>query len=320
MAIHEPTRVGEGGRERIDLSVIVPILNEAPTLEALADRLVRTLHRMGKSYEVIFVDDGSTDDSAKLLKGLYELHPTIKVIRLNRNYGQHMAIFAGLERARGEVIVTLDGDLQNPPEEIPRLLEKIQEGYDVVCGRRTSRQDPLLRRLLSSLASRLASRLVGVTMDDYGSMLRAYRRPVVEQVLRCRDRSMYIPALANACAGSVAEIPVGHRRRVSGGSRYNLLGLLRLMADLATGVSLVPIRLINLAGALLALLGVGFGLYTALQHVQGSPQTMLSALMALILVVAGLQLMALGLIGEYVGRTCMEVRQHPRYVIQELWE
>ena len=320
MAIHEPTRVGEGGRERIDLSVIVPILNEAPTLEALADRLVRTLHRMGKSNEVIFVDDGSTDDSAKLLKGLYELHPTIKVIRLNRNYGQHMAIFAGLERARGEVIVTLDGDLQNPPEEIPRLLEKIQEGYDVVCGRRTSRQDPLLRRLLSSLASRLASRLVGITMDDYGSMLRAYRRPVVEQVLRCRDRSMYIPALANAFAGSVAEIPVGHRRRVSGGSRYNLLGLLRLMADLATGVSLVPIRLINLAGALLALLGVGFGLYTALQHVQGSPQTMLSALMALILVVAGLQLMALGLIGEYVGRTCMEVRQHPRYVIQELWE
>jgi undecaprenyl-phosphate 4-deoxy-4-formamido-L-arabinose transferase len=320
MAIHEPTRVGEGGRERVDLSVIVPILNEAPTLEALADRLVRTLHRMGKSYEVIFVDDGSTDDSAKLLKGLYELHPTIKVIRLNRNYGQHMAIFAGLERARGEVIVTLDGDLQNPPEEIPRLLEKIQEGYDVVCGRRTSRQDPLLRRLLSSLASRLGSRLVGVTMDDYGSMLRAYRRPVVEQVLRCRDRSMYIPALANAFAGSVAEIPVSHRRRVSGGSRYNLLGLLRLMADLATGVSLVPIRLINLAGALLALLGVGFGLYTALQHVQGSPQTMLSALMALILVVAGLQLMALGLIGEYVGRTCMEVRQHPRYVIQELWE
>src|SRR5919109_1133169 len=287
MALHEPARVGEGSRERIDLSVIVPVLNEAPTLDELADRLICTLHRLGKSYEVIFVDDGSTDDSARLLKGLYELHPTIKVIRLNRNYGQHMAIFAGLERARGEVIVTLDGDLQNPPEEVPRLLEKIQEGYDVVCGHRTSRQDPLLRRLLSSLASRLTSRLVGVAMDDYGSMLRAYRRPVVEQVLRCRDRSMYIPALANAFAGSVAEIPVGHRRRVSGGSRYNLLGLLRLMADLATGVSLVPIRLINLAGALLALLGVGFGLYTALQHVQGSPQTMLSALMALILVVAG---------------------------------
>jgi undecaprenyl-phosphate 4-deoxy-4-formamido-L-arabinose transferase len=115
MAVHEPARVGEGSRERIDLSVIVPILNEASTLEELAGRLLSTLHRIGKSYEVIFVDDGSTDDSAKLLKGLYELQPTIKVIRLNRNYGQHLAIFAGLERARGEVVVTLDGDLQNPP-------------------------------------------------------------------------------------------------------------------------------------------------------------------------------------------------------------
>ena len=320
MAVHESARVGEGSCERIDLSVIVPILNEAPTLEELADRLVCTLHRMGKSYEVIFVDDGSTDDSAKLLKGLYELHPMIKVIRLNRNYGQHMAIFAGLERARGEVVVTLDGDLQNPPEEIPKLLEKIQEGFEVVGGQRISRQDSLRRRLLSSLASKLASRLVGVTMDDYGSMLRAYRRPVVEQILRCQDRSMFIPALANSFAGSIAEIPVEHRRRAAGGSRYNLLGLLRLMADLATGLSLLPIRLISLTGALLALLGVGFGLYIALQSLHGSPQTMLTLLIVLILLVSGLQLLALGLIGEYVGRTCMEVRQRPRYVIQELWE
>jgi undecaprenyl-phosphate 4-deoxy-4-formamido-L-arabinose transferase len=320
MALHEPARVGEGRRERIDLSVIVPILNEAPTLEELADRLICTLQRMGKNYEVIFVDDGSTDDSAKLLRGLYELHPTIKVIRLNRNYGQHMAIFAGLERARGEIVVTLDGDLQNPPEEIPRLLEKIQEGYDVVCGERTSRQDPLRRRLFSSLVGKLASRLVGVTMRDYGSMLRAYRRPVVDQLLRCQDRSMYIPALANAFAASVTEIPVEHQRRAAGRSRYNVFGLLRLMADLVTGFSLWPIRLISLAGTLLALLGVGCGLYIALQSLQGSPQTMVSVLMALILVVAGLQLLALGLIGEYVGRTCMEVRQRPRYGIQEIWE
>jgi undecaprenyl-phosphate 4-deoxy-4-formamido-L-arabinose transferase len=320
MVIHESARVGEGSCERLDLSVIVPILNEAPTLEELADRLVGTLHRVGKSSEVIFVDDGSTDDSAKLLKGLYEIHPMIKVIRLNRNYGQHMAILAGLERARGEVVVTLDGDLQNPPEEIPRLLEKIQEGYDVVCGQRISRQDPLRRKLFSSLASKLASRLVGVPMCDYGSMLRAYRRPVVESLLRCRDRSMYIPALANSFAGSIAEIPVEHRRRAVGGSRYNLLGLLRLMADLATGLSLLPIRLIGLVGALLVLLGVGCALYLGLQSVQGSPQAMFSALMGLILLVAGLQLLALGLIGEYVGRACMEVRQRPRYVIQELWE
>jgi undecaprenyl-phosphate 4-deoxy-4-formamido-L-arabinose transferase len=320
MALHEPARVGEGSQERLDLSVIVPILNEASTLAELVDRLICTLHRSGKSYEVIFVDDGSTDDSAKLLRHLYELHATIKVIRLNRNYGQHMAIFAGLERARGEIVVTLDGDLQNPPEEIPRLLEKIQEGYDVVCGQRTSRQDPLRRKIPSYLVGKLASRLVGVTMRDYGSMLRAYRRPVVDQLLRCQDRSMYIPALVNAFAASVVEIPVDHRRRAAGSSRYNVFGLLRLMADLVTGFSLLPIRLVSFAGVLLTSLGSGFGLYLGLQSLRGSPSPMTPVLVALFLFVGGLQLLALGLIGEYVGRTYMEVRQRPRYGIQEVWE
>jgi len=320
MALHEPARVGEGSRERLDLSVIVPILNEAPTLDELADRLIRTLHRLGKSYEVIFVDDGSTDDSAKLLKRLYALHGTVKVIRLSRNHGQHMAIFAGLERARGEIVVTLDGDLQNPPEEIPRLLEKIQEGYDVVGGRRISRQDPLWRKIPSYLIGRLASRLVGVTMRDYGSMLRAYRRPVVDQLLCCQDQSAYIPALVNTFAASVAEIPVDHQRRAAGRSRYNVFGLLRLLADLVTGFSLLPIRLVSLAGTLLALLGSGAGLYFALQSWRGLPLTMAPVLMALLLLVGGLQLLALGLIGEYVGRTYMEVRQRPRYGIREIWE
>jgi undecaprenyl-phosphate 4-deoxy-4-formamido-L-arabinose transferase len=320
MALHEPTGVGERSRERLDLSVIVPLLDEAPTLEELADRLIGILHRLGKSYEVIFVDDGSTDDSAKLLKRLYELHPTIKVIRLNRNYGQHLAIFAGFERARGEIVVTLDGDLQNPPEEIPRLLEKMQEGYDVVCGQRTSRQDPLRRKIPSYLIGKLASRLVGVKMRDYGSMLRAYRRPVIEQLLRCQDRSIYIPALANAFAASVAEIPVAHQHRAVGRSRYNVFGLLCLAADLVIGFSLWPIRIVALVGVLLVLLGVGFGVYTGLQSWRGSPQILLSALLTLLVLVAGLQLLALGLIGEYVGRTCLEVRQRPRYSIQEIWE
>jgi undecaprenyl-phosphate 4-deoxy-4-formamido-L-arabinose transferase len=320
MAVHEPARVGEGSRERIALSVIVPILNEAPTLEELAGRLIATLHRLGKSYEVIFVDDGSTDGSAKLLKSLYELHPTVKVIRLNRNYGQHVAVFAALERARGEIIITLDGDLQNPPEEIPRLLEKIQAGYDVVGGQRTSRQDSLRRKIPSFFVSKLASRLVGVTMRDYGSMLRAYRRPVIDQLRRCQDCSMYIPALANAFAASVTEIPVHHERRAVGGSRYSFLGLLRLSADLVTGFSLLPIRLVALAGTLLALLGAGCGLYSGLQSLHGAPPALMLVLIALFCFVGGLQLLALGVIGEYVGRTCLEVRQRPRYGIQEIWE
>jgi undecaprenyl-phosphate 4-deoxy-4-formamido-L-arabinose transferase len=320
MAVHEPAGVGEGSRERLDLSVIVPIFNEAPTLEELTGRLITTLHRLGKSYEVIFVDDGGTDDSAKLLKSLYTRHPTVKVLRLNRNYGQHVAIFAALERACGEIIVTLDGDLQNPPEEIPRLLEKIQEGYDVVGGERNLRQDSLQRKIPSFIIGKLASHLVGVQMRDYGSMLRAYRRPVVDQLIRCQDRSMYIPALANALATSVAEIPVRHQRRAVGSSRYNLFGLLRLAADLVTGFSLLPIRLIGLAGALLTLVGTGCGLYIGLQSWRGAAPPLTLALTALGFFVGGLQLLALGVIGEYVGRTCMDVRQRPRYGIKEIWE
>ena len=320
MAVYELDRVGEGSRARLDLSVIVPVLNEASTLEELAERLNGTLYRLGKTHEVIFVDDGSTDASACTLRRLYERYPAFKVIRFNRNYGQHIAIFAGLERARGEVVVTLDGDLQNPPEEIPKLLEKIYGGYDVVCGQRIARQDPFGRKMLSWLVSRLASRLVGVRMSDYGSMLRAYRRPIVDQLLRCQDRSMYIPAFANAFAASVAEVPVAHHRRGAGRSKYNLLSLLGLTFDLVTGFSLLPIRLVSLMGLSLAGLGVVSGLYVGLQSLRGVLQGVTASLVALLLFVAGLQLLALGMVGEYVGRTSREVRQRPRYAIQEIWE
>jgi undecaprenyl-phosphate 4-deoxy-4-formamido-L-arabinose transferase len=320
MGLHEPGGVGEGSSARLDLSVIVPIFNEAVTLEELAARLTQTLRQIGTTYEMIFVDDGSTDYSAHLLKRVYALQPSVRVIRFNRNYGQHIAIFAGFEHARGDIVVTLDGDLQNPPEEIPRLVDKIREGYDVVCGQRLSRQDPLGRKVLSFLVAQLASRLVGVEMRDYGSMLRAYRRPVIDQLLRCQDRSPYIPTLANAFAASVAEIPVAHQRRAAGKSKYNLLGLLRLMSDLVTGFSLLPIRLVSLSGVIIAALGLGFGVYVGVQSLRGIPQGIGLGLVSLILCVAGLQLLALGLVGEYVGRTCMEVRQRPRYSIQEIWQ
>ena len=157
-------------------------------------------------------------------------------------------------------------------------------------------------------------------MRDYGSMLRAYRRPVVDQLLRCQDRTMYIPALANAFAASVAEVPVAHDRRVAGRSKYNLLGLLRLGSDLVTGFSLLPIRLVSLTGLILLLCGVASGLYVSLQSLRGSPPGATAGLVALLLFVAGLQLLALGLIGEYVGRTSLEVRQRPRYSVREIWE
>jgi undecaprenyl-phosphate 4-deoxy-4-formamido-L-arabinose transferase len=320
MAVREPAGVGQGRRESVDLSVIVPLLNEAPTLEELAGRLFTTLDRLGKSYEVIFVDDGSTDATAQILKHLYDLHPAVRVIRLNRNYGQHVAILAAFERAVGEILVTLDGDLQNPPEEIPRLLEAMQEGYEVVGGRRTARQDSWGRKIPSWLVAKLASHLVGVRMRDYGSMLRAYRRPIVEHLLRCQDRSPYLPALANAFAASVAEVAVEHHRRAAGSSRYGLGGLLRLAADLITGFSLLPIRLIGLAGLLFVLLGSACGLAAGWQRWQGMSPPLSLVVTAWMCFIGGLQLLALGVIGEYVGRACLEVRRRPRYVIREVWE
>lgn len=322
MALFEPGELGKGTKEgeRLDLSVIVPVFNEAPTLGELYERLRQTLDGFGKTYEVIFVDDGSTDGSAGILRDLYEKDSAVKVIRFNRNYGQHAAVFAGLERARGEIIVTLDGDLQNPPEEIPKLLAKVHEGYDVVGGRRMSRQDPLVRRILSFLISSIASRLVGVELKDYGSMLRAYRRQVVEQLLRCQETFTYIPALANAFAASVAEVPVSHQKRKAGRSKYTLLRLLRLNFDLVTGFSLLPIQLVSLIGLFTVLLGLGSGLYVGLRSLLGSSPGVFMGLLALFLFFIGLQLLAIGLLGEYIGRISMEVRRRPRYLIREVWE
>jgi len=304
-----------------DLSVVIPVHNEASTLEDLHHRLGQTLKSVGRSYEVIVVDDGSTDASADLLRLLRERDRTLRVVRLNRNYGQHAAVFAGLERARGAVVITMDGDLQNPPEEIPALLLKIDEGYDVVGGRRESRHDPLFRRVGSRLINRLTSLIVGVPMRDYGCMLRAYRRTVVEQLLRCQEISSFIPALANCFAGRVAEVPVAHHPRQAGRSRYGLFRLLRLCFDLLTGFSLLPIQMVSLSGVAIAIAGLGFSLFLGIRRLVVGPEVEgVFTLFAILFFFVGLQILALGLIGEYVGRIYQEVRRRPRYVVHEVWE
>lgn len=214
------------------LSVVIPVFNEELNLELLYERLERVLEELGQPYEVIFVDDGSRDGSLEVLRRLQEKHDAVRVIHLNRNYGQHAAVFAGLDHARGDMIVTLDADLQNPPEEIPRLLDKIHEGHDVVGGWRQNRQDHAVRRLCSWGVNKLISRMVGVGMQDYGCMLRAYRRDVVDIMRNRSEVSSFIPVLANTFAASPVEIPVAHDRRFSGRSKYNPLRLLRLAFDL----------------------------------------------------------------------------------------
>ena len=238
----EPTPVPE-------ISVVIPVFNEEDNLRELGERLVRTLTGMGRSFEIIFVDDGSTDGSWQLLTDLNGQYPqNIRALQFHRNFGQHQAIFAGFQASRGQVMVTLDADLQNPPEEIPRLVAKLDEGYDTVGGWRENRRDSIFRRLPSQLVNYVMSRVTGVKLRDYGCMLRAYRRSVVDSINQCHESSSFIPALANLFAHRVAEIPVGHAERERGKSKYGIIKLLRLNFDLMTGFSNLPIHLVGFMG------------------------------------------------------------------------
>ena len=303
------------------VSVVIPVFNEEPNLEPLYERLERVLEGLGQPYELIFVDDGSRDRSLELLRRLQEKHDRVRVIQLNRNYGQHAAVFAGLDHAQGDVIVTLDADLQNPPEEIPRLLDKISEGHDVVGGWRQDRRDHALRRFLSWAVNKVTSKVVGVEMRDYSCMLRAYRREVVDVLRNCSEVSSFIPTLANMFAASPTEIPVAHDRRSNGRSKYSPFRLLRLNFDLMTGFSLLPIQIVSVAGMGIALLGLGFGGFLLLRRLLMGPESEgVFTLFAVLFFFVGIQVLALGLIGEYIGRIYMEVRRRPRYVVQRIYE
>ena len=312
LPLNEPTPAPE-------ISVVIPVFNEEDNLRELGERLIHTLTAMGRPFEIIFVDDGSTDRSWQLLTDLNREHPLhVRALQFHRNFGQHQAIFAGFQAARGQVMVTLDADLQNPPEEIPRLVAKLAEGYDTVGGWRENRQDPLFRRLPSQLVNYVMSRVTGVKLRDYGCMLRAYRREVVDSINQCQESSSFIPALANLFAHRVAEIPVGHAERERGASKYSLFRLLRLNFDLMTGFSNLPIHLVGFMGVAIALLGLFFGLFLFIRRIFVGPEVGgLFTLFAILFVFVGLNTLALALIGEYVGRIYREVRGRPRFVIRQ---
>ncbi len=300
------------------LSVVIPVFNEEDNLVELHARLAATLNAPEYDWEVIYVDDGSKDRSWEILSRIQSQDPHVRLVRFNRNYGQHMAIFAGFERVRGQVVVTLDADLQNPPEEVPRLVAKLDEGYDVVSGWRQDRRDSFLRKIPTWMVARLTSKLVGVQLRDYGCMLRAYRREVVEAMCVSQEASSYIPALANLYAARVAEIPVAHAQRSGGRSKYGLFKLIKLNFDLMTGFSVLPIQMVSLLGVLVALAGLGFGLFLFIRRLIVGPEVEgVFTLFAILFVFVGLQILGVGLMGEYLGRIYREVRRRPRFVIRE---
>src|SRR6266550_1608597 len=313
-------RSSAGGERRPPVSIVIPVFNESAALGRLNVRLGRVRQDLDRSAEVIYVDDGSTDRSLEELRVIQARDSGVTVVALARNAGQHAAVLAGFAHARGEVVITLDADLQNPPEEIPRLLAEIDAGYDVVGTRREGRTDPFLRRTISAIISRLASRAVGVPMSDCGSMLRAYRRPVVDEILELAERALFIPALAAWVARRPTEIPIRHEPRVAGRSRYSPLRFMRLGFDLMTGFSLVPIQLVSLAGLGVSLLGIAVGAFLLIRRLILGPESEgLFTLFAILFVFLGILIFAVGLVGEYVGRIYIEVRRRPPYVVRAVY-
>src|SRR5918911_4070831 len=309
----------------MNLSVVIPVYNEEAGLAALFARLYPALDALGQSYEVIFVNDGSRDRSAALLREQFQARPDVtRVVLFNANFGQHMAIMAGFERCRGERVVTLDADLQNPPEEIGRLLEAMDAGHDYVGGVRVQRQDPYLRKALSRAMNRVRERITRIRMSDQGCMLRAYSRDIVQAINECREVSTFIPALAYTFARSPAEVAVAHEERTAGESKYSFYRLIRLNFDLVTGFSLVPLQLFPLFGIGVAIVSVLVYIVVMVQRVlAGEPLDTLRTFWdrdILQFFLTGIVLFGLGLVGEYVGRIYQQVRHRPRYLVQAVLE
>jgi len=303
----------------VDISVIVPVYNERENLPELCERLHATLKGMRRSYETIFVDDGSRDGSLELLLQLRRKHRGMVVVELARNFGQHPAVTAGLEASRGKVIVTLDADLQNLPEDIPLLVRAIDEGNDIASGWRRQRHDSFLRTLPSRIVNRLISRMTRVKLHDYGCMLRAHSRPLIDRFLKYGERSTYITAFMNLLTRKVVEVPVRHASRKHGSSKYSFVALARYAVNLMIGFSEYPIQVVSLMGYLFSGVGLALGGWLLTYRiVHGTNISGLTSFVAIMLVLFGIQFILLGFMGEYLARIFGEVQKRPRYLVEKI--
>ncbi|WAF89798.1 undecaprenyl-phosphate 4-deoxy-4-formamido-L-arabinose transferase [Aeromonas hydrophila] len=304
------------------VSVVIPVYNEEASLPALLSRVTAACDQLSQDYEVILIDDGSHDGSTELIRDAAagEGNKLVGVL-LNRNYGQHAAIMAGFETAKGDLVITLDADLQNPPEEIPRLVEAAMQGYDVVGTMRRNRQDSWFRKTASKLINKSVQKATGVHMSDYGCMLRAYRRHIIDAMLCCQERSTFIPILANSFARRTIELEVGHAERAHGESKYGLMHLINLMYDLVTCMTTTPLRLLSIVGSVVAGIGFTFSILLILMRlILGADWAAdgVFTLFAILFTFVGVQLLGMGLLGEYIGRMYTDVRARPRYFIHQI--
>jgi undecaprenyl-phosphate 4-deoxy-4-formamido-L-arabinose transferase len=301
-------------------SIVIPVYNEEKTLPIMFSRLIPVMDGYGKPYEIIFINDGSKDNSQAILNDLYSKRPdVVHVIEFIRNYGQHPAIMAGFAHVRGEVVVTLDCDLQNPPEDIPKLLEMFEKGHDVVGGRRANRQDVAWRKSVSLISNIVRKRITNIDMGDHGCMLRAYKRSVVDTIVKLGDASPFITVLSQELAGNPIEIEVGHEQRAAGKSNYNLYKLIRYNFDLITGFSLVPLQIFTITGMVCSAASFLLVLYLALRRVFVGPEAEgVFTLFAILFFLVSVTMLGLGIIGEYVGRIYKEVRHKPLYTIKKI--
>lgn len=304
------------------VSVVIPVYNEQESLPELIRRTEAACQTLNLRYEILLVDDGSQDASAEMIAAAAETAGShVVAVLLNRNYGQHSAIMAGFSHVSGDLIITLDADLQNPPEEIPRLVAAAQEGYDVVGTVRQNRKDSWFRRRASRTINHLIQRVTGKAMGDYGCMLRAYRRHIIDAMLNCHERSTFIPILANTFARRTIELPVTHAEREFGDSKYSFMRLINLMYDLVTCLTTTPLRMLSVLGSLIALSGFAFSLMLiVLRLFFGAAWAGegVFVLFAILFMFIGAQFIGMGLLGEYIGRIYNDVRARPRYFIQRV--
>ncbi len=305
------------------ISVVIPVHNEQEVLETLYQRLTASLDKIGKPYEILLTNDGSTDRSSEMLRELHQRKPDqIRIIEFNGNYGQHMAIMAGFERVRGQIIITMDADLQNPPEEIYKLVEAMEKGHDVVNAYRMNRQDSWWRLKVSKWHNNIREWMMPkLKMKDEGCMLRAYSRRIVDLMASTGESSTFIPALALTYAANPTEVGVMHAERDAGTSSYNLYSLIRYNFDLVTGFSVFPLQVFTMVGFIISLFSFSFVVFLLLRRLIVGPEVEgVFTLFAIMFFLLGMVLFGLGIVGEYVGRIYQEVRKRPRFVVREVIE